>query len=103
MSSSIHFFQFMGEELFLWSDRYNNKHALTNLQSNHCNLKNPGEFSDIATVEEKALLPIQSVSYGPINFEGISASVVVNELTCYSKEQPEWSMKDQVKENSTES
>ena len=66
---------------------------------NHCNLKNPGEFSDIATVEEKALLPIQSVSYGPINSEGISASVVVNELTCYPKEQPEWSMKDQVKEN----
>jgi phosphoribosyl-dephospho-CoA transferase len=59
----------MENDLFLWSDRNSNKHPLVNLQSNNCDFKNPEKFSDLVTITQMDLLPITSVSYGPITYE----------------------------------
>ena len=59
----------MGNDLFLWTDRNNNQHPLSNLQSNDCDFKNPEKFTDIATIDDMELLPIASIFYGPITYE----------------------------------
>ena len=84
----------MENDLFLWSDRNNKKHPLVNLQSNNCDFKNPEKFSDVATITQKNLLPIISVSYGPITYELQAANATIGPLICYP-----WNMLDQVVEN----
>ena len=88
----------MDNDLFLWSDRNNIKHPLTNLQSNNCDFKNPEKFSDVATITQKDLLPITSVSYGPITYEFQVANATIGPLICYPLES-QWNMFDQVIEN----
>ena len=88
----------MDNDLFLWSDRNNNKHPLTNLQSNNCDFKNPEKFSDVATITQMDLLPIKSVSYGPITYEFQAANATVGPLICYPLNS-QWNMFDQVIEN----
>ena len=84
----------MENDLFLWSDRNNNKHPLVNLQSNNCDFKNPEKFSDVATITQKDLLPITFVYYGPITYELQAANATIGPLICYP-----WNMSDQVAEN----
>ena len=88
----------MDNDLFLWSDRSNNNHPLTNLQSNNCDFKNPEKFSDVATITQIDLLPITSVSYGPITYEFQAANASIGPLTCYPIDS-QWNMFDQVVEN----
>ena len=88
----------MDNDLFLWSDRNNNKHPLTNLQSNNCDFKNPEKFSDVATITQMDLLPIKSVSYGPITYEFQAANATVGPLICYPLDS-QWNVFDQVIEN----
>ena len=88
----------MDNDLFLWSDRNNNKHPLTNLQSNNCDFKNPEKFSDVATITQMDLLPIKSVSYGPITYEFQAANATIGPLTCYPIDSQS-NMFDQVVEN----
>ena len=52
-------FQFYGENLFIWADRYKTKHPLTNyLETKNCDLKNPELMTDKGIINEKDLLPI---------------------------------------------
>ena len=88
----------MDNDLFLWSDCNNNKHPLTNLQSNNCDFKNPEKFSDVATITQMDLLPIKSVSYGPITYEFQAANATLGPLICYPLNS-QWNMFDQVIEN----
>ena len=88
----------MDNDLFLWSDRNNIKHPLTNLQSNNCDFKNPEKFSDVATITQMGFLPIKSVSYGPITYEFQAANATVGPLICYPLNS-QWNMFDQVVEN----
>ena len=88
----------MDNNLFLWSDRNSNKHPLINLQSNNCDFKNPEKFSDVATITQMDLLPIKSVSYGPITYEFQAANATVGPLICYPLNS-QWNMFDQVIEN----
>ena len=88
----------MDHDLFLWSDRNNNKHPLTNLQSNNCDFKNPEKFSDVATITQMDLLPITSVSYGPITYEFQAANATISPLICYPLHS-QWNMFDQIIEN----
>jgi hypothetical protein len=88
----------MDNNLFLWSDRNSNKHPLINLQSNNCDFKNPEKFSDVATITQKDLLPITSVSYGPITYEFQVANATIGPLICNPLES-QWNMFDQVIEN----
>ena len=83
----------MENDLFLWSDRNNNKHPLVNLQSNNCDFKNPEKFSDVATITQKDLLPITFVYYGPITYELQAANATIGPLICYP-----WDILDQVSE-----
>ena len=90
----IYIFQLMENDLFLWSDRNNNKHPLVNLQSNNCDFKNPEKFSDVATITQKDLLPITSVSYGPITYELQAANATIGPLICHP-----WNMTNQDAKN----
>ena len=73
----------MDNDLFLWSD---------------CDFKNPEKFSDVATITQMDLLPIKSVSYGPITYEFQAANATVGPLICYPLNS-QWNMFDQVIEN----
>ena len=72
----------MGNDLFLWTDRNNDQHPLSNLQSNTCDYKNPDKFTDIATIDDMELLPIVSISYGPVTYE-FQVSVIFCEYNEY--------------------
>ena len=73
---------------------------MSNLQSNHCNLKNPEKFTDVAIVDQMELLPIRSVFYGPLTYETQQAAVTVTSLNCFPNDsESESTMLDQVIEN----
>ena len=53
--------------------------------ANKCNLKAPTIFTDEGEILDKSLLPIQTVSYGPLRFEAESATITIGALKCDPK------------------
>ena len=80
-----------------WRDRFGQYHDLTNLNESSCDLKEPVWLSNVATIEDRNLLPVSAVRYGPHKYDLYKANITIGPLQC----QPE-TEEDRFNANSVE-
>ena len=72
--------------MFSWKSHNGSQQWLTSLGNDSCNHMLPISRVDSGLIKEKNLLPITSLSYGPMPYELQSAKVKLGPLTCYPQE-----------------
>ena len=73
--------QFNGQNLLSWVDRNGIEHKVT-LDSNNCDSKRPVWQTDSGSINEKELLPITAIKYGPLLYAEEMGKVKVGPLEC---------------------
>ena len=74
-------FQFNGENLFYWEDRFGNERTLT-IEDSNCNQKSNIFLTDHAQITTKSLLPITKIKYGPLPYKSEKMIISVGSLVC---------------------
>ena len=62
---------------------------MTNLNESSCDLKEPVWLSNLATIEDRNLLPVSAVRYGPHKYELYKANITIRPLQCHSAAEEE--------------
>ena len=73
--------QFNGQNLLIWVDKNGIEHEVT-LDSNNCDSKRPVWQTDSGSINEKELLPITAIKYGPLLYAEEMGKVKVGPLEC---------------------
>ena len=73
--------QFNGQNLLIWVDKNGIEHEVT-LDSNNCDSKRPVWQTDSGSINEKELLPIRAIKYGPLLYAEEMGNVKVGPLEC---------------------
>ena len=73
--------QFNGQNLLSWVDKNGIEHKVT-LDSNNCDSKRPVWQTDSGSINEKELLPITAIMYGPLLYAEEMGKVKVGALEC---------------------
>ena len=71
-----------GEFYLQWMDRHGSYHNVTSLGENNCNRNWPKLLSDSAVLDDRTLLPVTGVRYGPMRFQLQKAKISVSKLQC---------------------
>ena len=69
--------------MFSWKGRDGSVQWISNLGNNSCNNGFPTMMVDNGVISNKNLLPVTSLSYGPMPYESQSAKVKLGPLTCH--------------------
>ena len=70
---------------------------MTNLNESSCDLKEPVWLSNSATIEDRNLLPVSAVRYGPHKYELYKANITVGSLQCQPEtEEDRYDVKNEV-------
>ena len=80
--------QFNGQNLLSWVDKNGIEHKVT-LDSNNCDSKRPVWQTDSGSINEKELLPITAIKYGPLLYAEEMGKVKVGPLECNPLESDE--------------
>merc|ERR1719362_1490928 len=80
--------KFNGQNLLTWVDKNGIEHKVT-LDSNNCDNKRPVWQTDSGSINEKELLPITAMKYGPLLYAEEMGKVKVGPLECISLESHE--------------
>ena len=62
---------------------------MTNLNESSCDSKEPVWLSNSATIEDRNLLPVSAVRYGPHKYEVYKANITIGPLQCHSAAEEE--------------
>ena len=62
---------------------------MTNLNESSCDLREPVWLSNSATIEDRNLLPVSAVRYGPHKYELYSANITIGTLQCQPETEEE--------------
>lgn len=68
-----------GEDLFKWVDFNGTEHTIP---GGVCNLPNPSWSSQTITINDKTILPIGKIKYGPIDHVGRGARAIIGPIFC---------------------
>ena len=88
IKTRIFIFQFNGQNLLSWVDKNGIEHKVT-LDSNNCDSKRPVWQTDSGSINDKELLPITAIKYGPLLYAEEMGKVKVGPLECISLESHE--------------
>ena len=62
---------------------------MTNVNESSCDLREPVWLSNSATIEDRNLLPVSAVRYGPHKYELYSANITIGTLQCQPETEEE--------------
>ena len=77
--------QFNGAHRFTWINRDGEEQTVS-IDNSQCNEKNPILAQDIVQITNKRYLPIQSIHYGPLEFDIQQMNIVIGPIICQKSE-----------------
>jgi len=84
-------------KLLQWKDRFGDYHAVPNLNGTTCDSKDPTWLVNSGIVEDKTLLPISGVRFGPHKYEIQKAKITIGPLQCQQDDNEPFDIEKEIK------
>lgn len=84
-------------QLLQWQDRLGEYHDVPNLNDTSCDVKDPVWLINSGTIEDRSLLPISGVRFGPHKHEIQKAKITIGSLQCKQEDEEPFNVKDEMK------